>query len=108
MTELLTEEQKAERYCLQECDKTCGELRGVCLQPPGHLHPHKHSYYNYSGDGSHTWARVVPSKRDIRAMLTNSATGGFISVERATDLIEEYLRASLPDRGKKPWWRRAR
>lgn len=34
MTGLLTPEEMAERYCLQECDGSCGE-RGKCLHSPG-------------------------------------------------------------------------
>lgn len=108
MTGLLTPEEMAERYCLQECDGSCGE-RGKCLHSPGHLHPHRHSYYDYSGDGSHQWERVVPSKRDIRGLLEQEATDGVIAVERAVELIDEYLKASAPRKttgSKKPWGRR--
>ena len=107
MTGLLTPEEMAERYCLQQCDGSCGE-RGKCFHPPGHLYSHQHSYYDYSGDGSHNWERIVPSKRDIRGLLQQEAADGVISVERAVELIDAYLKASAPRKSsdRKPWWRR--
>lgn len=110
MTGLLTPEEMAERYCLQECDGSCGE-RGQCLQKPGHLHDHTHGVYDYSGSGSHTWHREVPNKRDIYGLLKQEATDGVIDVQRATGLIDAYLKASSPRKTpgpKKPWWHRGR
>ena len=107
MTGLLTHEETPERYCLQECDGSCGE-RGQCMQKPGHLHDHDHCVYDYSGSGSHTWHREVPNKRDIYGLLKQEATDGLIGVERAAELIDAYLKATAPRKSsdRKPWWRR--
>lgn len=97
MTEMLTPEEMAERYCLAECPGGCTEPHGRCMYKPGHLHQHRHSFYDYSGDGSHAWEREQPTGRELAfylrdhpdAIIKNGKV--YIETGRAAKAIIEYL-----------------
>lgn len=109
MANLLTPEEMAERYCLQECPGGCSEPQGRCMDDPGHLHDHHHSVYDYLGSGSHSWQRLKPTEREIAAYLKSSpeafidSTGATsIPTAQAARLLMDYLKSFESMKSTKP------
>lgn len=111
MSELLSPEEMAERYCLQECPGGCGQPSG-CGEAPGHLYRHSHGVHDYSGDGDHRWDRVLPNRRELAAFLKrhpstvqlNGKT--YIETGRIADAIIGYLQSFKSAKPKRRWFGR--
>lgn len=107
MTRLLTPEERAERYCLQQCPGGCIEPHSPCLQKPGHLHRHSHGVYDYLGSGQHTWEREQPNTRELAAFLkaqteTIVVDGKtYIGTEHIAAAVVEYLKSFQRPKPKK-------